>query len=71
MQGCDLCLSFKFPKFSSYRKKSLSLWFGVVSLKEQQWKNRVSLDFLLILRTRTGPSLYNNMLLQSDYFMQP
>lgn len=21
MQGCDLCLSFKFPKSSSYRKK--------------------------------------------------
>lgn len=30
MQGCDLCLSFKFPKFISYRKKKVPfivVWF--------------------------------------------
>lgn len=38
-----------FPNLVHIEKKSLSLWFGFVSLKEQPWKNCVLLDFLLIL----------------------
>lgn len=47
MQCCDLCFSSKFLKFSSCRKKSpFLLWFNFVSLKKQQWKNLIFLDFL-------------------------
>lgn len=58
--------------FHEIEKKSLSLWFGFVRLKEQQWKNPVLLHFMQIdqiqgINKKTAAASHYNHLIPVQY----